>query len=182
MSAPLDALVFDTGPLRHFAEQGWLRILEFLAEGRPVLIQESVEAELKRQVHHLSYLQDVLNAAWIRVDRSDDIEFVAAFARYQAQLVEGDANRGECGVLALCRVRGFEAVIDDGVARGIAEDEGIRVVATLNLLCRAVRGGQLTVPLVEKIADDLLVGEYRLPFEPGAFRRWAAEEGLLDPY
>jgi len=47
-----DALVFDTGPLRHFAVQaGWAGVLKFLAGDRPVLIPESVEVELKRQAH-----------------------------------------------------------------------------------------------------------------------------------
>lgn len=180
MISESDALVFDTGPLRHFSTQGWLGVLKFLAGDRPVLIPESVEVELKRQAHDLPTLHQVLDASWITVDRSDDIPFVMAFARYEARLVVRGENRGECGVLALGEVRGFEVVLDDAVPRVIAEENGIRVTATLPLLCKAIRDGQLTVPMVEQLADDLISSEYFLPFGPGEFRRWALEEGHLD--
>jgi predicted nucleic acid-binding protein len=175
-----DALVFDTGPLRHFAVQGWLGVLKFLAGDRPVLIPESVEVELKRQAHDLPVVHQVLDAPWITVDRSGDLPFLMAFARYEDRLVERGENRGECGVLALGEVRGFEVVLDDAVPRVIAEEKDIRVTATLPLLCKAIRDGQLTVPMVEHLADDLISGEYFLPFPPGGFRTWALEEGHLD--
>lgn len=175
-------VVFDTGPLRHFAEQGWLQILAFLFAGREVLIPESVERELRDQAHTYPYMVQVLDADWIRVHRSDDLGVVISVSRYEERLVEGKKNHGECGVLGLCEVRGYEAVIDDRVARNLGEQNGIKVTSTLNILVAAIREGQLTLPLVERIADDLLAGEYRLPFGPGGFRRWAAENGLIDPY
>lgn len=175
-----DALVFDTGPLRHFAVQGWLRVLHFLAGDRPVVIPESVERELRRQSHELPVLNEILDADWIRVDRSDDLTFLARFSRYEERLVVGDANLGECGVLALGAVRGFEVVLDDGVARTLAEEDRLRVTSTLALLCQAIRNRKLTVPMVEKLADDLLMGDYYLPFGPGGFRTWALQEGLID--
>lgn len=89
-------------------------------------------------------------------------------------------NRGECGVLALGKVRGYEVVLDDRVARTIAEEDGLRVTSTLSLLCHAIRAKQLTVAMVEALADDLLAGDYYLPFPAGSFRRWALEEGHLD--
>lgn len=180
MTRPADALVFDTGPLRHFAAENWLGVLKFLAGDRRILIPESVERELKRQVHGLPVLHQVLEADWIHVDRSDDLEFVMAFATYEQRLAVGQENLGECGVLALGRTRGFEIVLDDRVPRTIAEEEGIRVTATLPLLCNAIREGQLTVPMVEALADDLITGEYFLPFSRGGFRRWAIEAGLIE--
>jgi predicted nucleic acid-binding protein len=179
-SPPPNALVFDTGPLRHFAVQGWLRVLDFLAEDRPVIIPESVERELRDQAHALPVLNEVLDAEWIVTDRSCDLAFVAAFARYEERLVAGGANRGECGVLALGRVRGYELVLDDAVPRTIAEEEGLLVTATVPLLCRAVRESKLTLTMVEKVADDLLAGQYHLPFGPGGFRRHALENGLVE--
>lgn len=175
-----DALVFDTGPLRHFAIQGWLRVLHFLAGDRPIVVPESVERELRRQSHEIPVLNEVLDATWIQIDRSDDIAFAASFARYEERLVVGDANLGECGVLALGAVRGFEVVLDDGVARTLAQDDGLRVTSTLALLCQAIREGQLTVPMVEKLADDLIVGDYYLPFATGGFRSWALQEGMIE--
>lgn len=74
----------------------------------------------------------------------------------------------------------FETVLDDSVPRTIAREEGIRVTATLPLLCEAIREGRLTVPMVEQLADDLIAGDYYLPFHPGGFRWWAIHEGLID--
>lgn len=175
-----DAVVFDTGPLRHFALRGWLGVLKFLTNDRAVLIPGTVEDELKRQAHGEPGLQQVLQADWITVDRSTDIEFLTAFARYETRLVVDGNNLGECGVLALGSTRGYELVLDDATPRRIAQDEGLRVTATLPLLCEAIRAKQLTVPLVEALADDLIIGTYYLPFQPGGFRRWALENGLLD--
>lgn len=175
-----DALVFDTGPLRHFAVQGWLRALDFVAGSRRVVIPESVERELREQAHGLPVLHEVLEADWIVKDRSDDVPFLASFARYEERLVVGDVNRGECGVLALGEVRGYEVVLDDAVARTVAEEHGIRVTATVPLLCEAIREDKMTVSMVEKVADDLITGEYFLPFDQGQFRKHALENGLID--
>ncbi len=177
---PPEALVLDTGPLRHFAAEGWLRLLEYLAGDRIVVIPESVEREVREQAHGVPLLGDVLTADWIVTDRSDDLPHLAAFSRYEERLVVGRANRGECGVLAPAEVRGYEAVLDDAVPRAIAEEVGIRVTASVPLLCQAVREGRLTLEMVEKLADDLLRGEYFLPFGPGGFRRHALENGLID--
>ncbi|MFC7380673.1 hypothetical protein [Sphaerisporangium rhizosphaerae] len=155
-------------------------VLKFLAGDRPVVFPESVERELKSQVHYHPALHQVLDAGWITVDRSNDMGFLAAFAGYEQRLVADGRNRGECGVLALGKTRGFEVVLDDSVPRTIAEEEHIRVTATLPLLCSAIREGQLTVRMVEALADDLISGKYFLPFGPGGFRRWAQEEGHIE--
>ncbi|MEZ5086426.1 MAG: nucleotide-binding protein [Tessaracoccus sp.] len=150
-----------------------------------MIIPESVAEELRAQRHHEPGLAQIFDAEWITIDRSDDVDFLAAFASYEQRLVQGRSNRGECGVLALGKVRGYELVIDDGHARQIASEEadgqGLRVIVTLTLLCDAIRQGQLTVPMVESLADDLLEGEYHLPFRRGGFRAWAMREGLVDP-
>lgn len=49
MTQPSDELVFDTGPLRHFAQQGRLGVLKFLTGDRAVIIPPSDEDELKKQ-------------------------------------------------------------------------------------------------------------------------------------
>lgn len=161
---------------------GWLGVLKFLTSDRGLLIPESVFIELGHQANSEPALRQVLEADWVKVDRCDDLQFVAAFAAYEERLVPKgtDTNRGECGVLALGRVKGFELVLDDGTARAIAEDEGLSVTATLPLLCGAIRAGKLTVPMVEHLADELIAGEYFLPFGPGHFRQWALEQDLID--
>lgn len=179
MSSPL---VFDTGPLRHFALRGWLGALKFLTRDGGLIIPESVLDELTAQSHHEPDLRQIIEADWITVDRSDDIAFVAAFAAYEQRLVrQGDSkNRGECGVLALGKTRGLQMVLDDAIPRAIAGEEGLDVTATLPLLCQAIRAEELTVAMVEHLADELLAGDYYFPFGPGEFRRWAQEQGLID--
>lgn len=182
MSVPENAWVFDTGPLRHFAIHGWLGVLRFLAGERPVYIPESIERELDDAANHVSATRAVLDAGWIHVDRSTDHDLVAAFAHYADRLVVGDKNRGECGVLAMGQVYKCEVVIDDAVPRMIAEEKGIRVTATVPLLCDAIRAKQLTTVMVEALADNLLESEYYLPFGSGGFRQHVLENGLLDYY
>ncbi|WP_328340390.1 nucleotide-binding protein [Micromonospora sp. NBC_00421] len=179
-AVPENALVFDTGPLRHFAKQGWLRVLHFLAEGRPVYIPESVERELNGAVEHVPAARAVLDADWIQVHRSTDLDFIEAFAHYADRLVAGGRNVGECGVLAMGQVYKCEIVLDDAVPRQMAEERGLQVTATVSLLCEAVRTNRLAMPMVEYLADHLLEGEYYLPFGVGGFRHHVLENGLLE--
>jgi predicted nucleic acid-binding protein len=142
------ALVFDTGPLSHFAEAGWLKILEVLAGDREVLVPEVVFDEIKTATHAYPFLGQVRDAGWIKVDRSDDVEFLVVYARYTSRLASGTKNLGECGVLALAEVRGHTAVVDDRVAREVGEEQGVQITGTLALMCDGIRQGLLTVPLV----------------------------------
>lgn len=178
MTAVSETYVFDTGPLRHFTLKGWLGVLKFLTAGHAV-IPESVEQEIRDQQHQHPDLRQILDAEWIVVDRSEDLEFLAAFARYEEHLVAGGRNRGECGVLALGRTHGYRIVIDDNVPRVLATREKLECTGTLGLPCEAIRKEQLTVPMVESLADDLIMGDYRLPFGPGGFKCWAEQQGLL---
>ena len=79
----------------------------------------------------------------------------------------------------MATVTGGTAVVDDGAARRAAEDYGVSFRPTLALLCQAVREELLTVRLVAALADDLLASQYRLPFGPGGFEKWAADSGNL---
>lgn len=180
MTVPDNAWVFDTGPLRHFAMHGWLGVLRFLAEERPVYIPDSVERELRNSADHVSAVRTALDADWIHVHRSTSLDFGKAFAYYAERLVVGEKNLGECGVLAMGEVYKCEVVLDDAVPRRIAEEKGIKATATVPLLCAAIRSKKLTTVMVEALADDLLEGAYHLPFGPGGFRQHVLENGLLD--
>lgn len=174
--------VFDTGPLRHFAANGWLGVLKLLAESNEaaVVIPETVEAELLDHRHSLPALVQVLDADWISVDRSTDEGVLSAFSKYEEVLVSGWTNRGECGVLALGKALGYTLIIDDETPRLMGQADDIAVRVTLELLCEGIRERLLTVATVEALADDLLAGDYYLPFEKGGFRMWALEDGGLD--
>jgi hypothetical protein len=82
VTVPNNAWVFDTGPLRHFAMQGWLGVLRFLAGAHPVYIPDSVERELYDAAEHVSAARAVLDAGWINVHRSTSRDFIEAFAHY----------------------------------------------------------------------------------------------------
>lgn len=180
MTVPENAWVFDTGPLRHFAKQGWLGVLRFLAAEHPIYIPDSVERELNNAAEHVSATRAVLDADWIQVHRSTSPEFAEAFAHYVDRLVADGKNLGECGVLAMGQIYRCEVVIDDATPRQIATEKGIRVTATVPLLCEAIRAKKLTTVMVEELADHLLEGKYYLPFGPGGFRQHVLENGLLD--
>lgn len=180
MIVPDNAWVFDTGPLRHFAMQGWLGVLGFLAGERPVYIPDSVEREINDAAEHVSAVRGALETDWIRVYRSSNPDYVAAFAHYNDRLVVNGKNLGECGVLAMGEVYKCEVVIDDAVPRQIAQEKGMRVLATVPLLCEAIREKKLTTVMVEALADTLLQSDYFLPFGPGGFRQHILENGLLD--
>jgi predicted nucleic acid-binding protein len=180
MRVPADAWVFDTGPLRHFAAQGWVGVLRHLAGSRPIVIPDVVERELRDAAVVLPAVHAVLDVPWISVHRSVDADFRDAFAAYEERLAVGRKNLGECGVLAIGEVFGAELVIDDSTPRTIAEEKGLSVTATVPILCDAIRAKQLTLPLVEDLADALLEGDYFLPFGPGGFRDHVLENGLLE--
>jgi hypothetical protein len=94
---PENAWVFDTGPLRNFAMQGWLGVLRFLAEDRPVYVPQSVERELKQAGEIFPAVRAVLEADWIQVHRTFDDDFSKAFAHYADRLIADGKNQGECG-------------------------------------------------------------------------------------
>ncbi|GHJ14104.1 nucleotide-binding protein [Micromonospora sp. AKA38] len=180
MTVPDNAWIFDTGPLRHFAEQGWLGVLRFLAGDRPIYIPDTVERELNQAADYVPATRMVLDADWISVYRSTDPDFMETLSYYADRLVADSKNLGECGVLTMGQLFKCEVVIDDAVPRGIAEERGVRVTATVPLLCAAIRAQKLTTVMVEELVDNLLESKYFLPFGPGGFRRHVLENGLLD--
>lgn len=180
MSLSPQTYVLDTGPLSHFARAQWLGVLKAVLTDSRVLIPDVVKAELRDGVAQHHHLQAVLDADWIEVVSLDSPEQLAAYAYYERRLVGIDGrNIGECGVLALTETTADAvAVLDDRSACNAAEYRGVKVRRTLALLCEAIRQELLTVSLVSALADDLMANSYRLPFGPGGFARWAADEGL----
>ena len=174
----MEPFVFDTGPLAHFARAGWLGVLKSLVGQRSALIPMQVVAELQAAAREPS-IAAVLDAEWIeRHELGTDAE-PRSFASFAERLVSGERNLGESAVLAVAATMPAQAVIDDSAAHKAAQRAGVSSIRTLALLCDAIRRGLLTTSLVSNIADDLLVTEYRLPFEPGRFIPWAIAEGLL---
>lgn len=173
-------IVFDTGPLTHFARAHWLGPLKAVVEDHPVLIPDVVVAELQEGARRDSRIQAVLDADWIEHRELRTTEEVAAYQKFEELLVYRNRNRGEAGALALASTTAGITVIDDGAGRRAAKKYGIENKPTLRLLCEAIRTGLLTVPLVSALADDLIISNYRLPFVLGGFETWARENGLME--
>lgn len=178
LAASTEVLVFDTSPLVHFARQNWLGVLKAVVGERTALIPDVVAEELAECASRDHRVEAALTADWVERRELRTAAEISAFARYASLLVRGNRNRGEAGVLALAQTAGGVAVIDDGAGRNAAKSYGVPLRPTLALLCEAIRGGLLTVELVAALADDLLASQYRLPFQPGGFSRWALEQGL----
>lgn len=151
-------LVFDTGPLMHFARHNWLGVLKAVVGKRTALIPDTVVDELRTGATRDSRIQAVLDATWLEHRELRTEEEIKAFADFSALLVWQDRNRGEAGVLALASTVGGIAVIDDGAGRRAAATHKVALRPTLSLLCEAIRLGLLTVELVSALADDLLSG------------------------
>jgi predicted nucleic acid-binding protein len=175
-----EVLVFDTGPLSHFALADWFGVLKAVVGDRIAVVPDVVATELRAGGAIDSRIPAVVEASWIEVRVLQTDDELAQFAHFASLLVKDDRNVGEAGVLALAKTLSGTAVVDDRAARKAAKDHGITLRPTLALLCEAVRFELLTVKLVSALADDLLATEYRLPFQPGGFEKWANENGLFD--
>lgn len=167
--------MFDTSPLSHFARENWLGVLKAVVGERRALVPDVVVEELRSGAARDGRIQAVLDARWLEHRELLSDEEISAYARFSAFLVKKGRNRGEAGVLALASATNGVAVVDDGVARRTALVNGINCRPTLALLCETIRQGLLTVKLVSALADDLMAGQYRLPFGPGGFETWATE-------
>ena len=173
------ALVFDTGPLSHFAKAGWLGTLKAVVGDYRVVIPDAVVAELEIGALTDPRLQTILDADWIEHHVLTSGAEAQAFTRFSSVLASGIRNRGEAAVLAAADTLPAIAVIDDAAGRKAAQSQGIHLRPTLALLCGAIRGGLLTLSLVNALADDLLATKYRLPFKPGGFETWANENNMF---
>jgi predicted nucleic acid-binding protein len=181
MTGSIGVLVFDTGPLSHFAQEGWLGILRLVVGNRTAVIPDTVIDELRAGVQGRAHLQLVLDASWIEHHVLMSEEELAEFTKFASLLVAKGRNLGESGVLAYAKANGATAVVDDGPARKIARADNVAHIGTLGLLCEALRENLLTVDLISAVADHLLEGEYRLPFGTGGFAKWAHDQGLVPP-
>lgn len=179
MTAAEDILVFDTGPLSHFAKGGWLGALKAVVGTRRAIMPLQVVDELRQGVHANPFLQSVLDADWIEHRELDGENDLRQFAKFSERLVAGGRNVGEAAVLALASTMDALAVVDDAAARKAADRHGVRLKPTLALLCDAIHADLLTIELVSALADDLIATKYRLPFRPGGFEAWAREEGIF---
>ncbi len=175
----MPTLVFDTGPLSHFARAHRLDVLRTVVADNAVVIPRPVVEELRRGAHLHRDIGAVVEADWIEHRQIQTDAEAEAFGRYAARMVSGDRNVGEAAVLALAETIRATAVVDDAVAYRLAKRRGVSCIRTLALLVDAIHLGALTLNDVSDLADSLIATEYRLPFGPGDFAKWATEKNLF---
>ena len=105
----MDVLVFDTGPLAHFARAGWLGVLKSLVGSRRALIPAQVAMELQQAAGHEHAMGAVLDAAWIEHYELHTEEELIAFAGFAAHLMSEGRNQGETAVLAVAETMPAQA-------------------------------------------------------------------------
>lgn len=174
----MEPLIFDTGPLSHFARIESLEVLKVIVGERHCIVPEAVVVELQRGVQRDSRIQAVLEAGWIEQREAQADDELAAYATFASRLVSGDRNVGDAAVLALAKTLPGQAVIDDRTAHRIGIKEGVSCTRTLALLCEGIRSKLLTLDDVSDLVDELIATNYHLPFGPGEFVKWAEKNDL----
>ncbi len=106
----LDTLVFDTGPLSHFARAGWLGVLKAVVGDRRAMIPDVVVRELEIGARTDARIQAALDATWILRQELSSPEELAAFASFASKTRGGRAQSG--------RVRSARVRSDDPAGHG----------------------------------------------------------------
>ncbi len=137
-------LVFDAGPISHFARADILGVLKSVVGSRRAVVPQAVVAELRQGAYMNYRIQAALDADWLEHRAIETSIEIVSFAKFADLLVWDGRNIGEAAVLALAETMPARAVIDDRVACEVAKQEGIVFSRTLNLLCESVRSKLLT--------------------------------------
>ena len=158
-------LICDTSPLQYLHQLDLLSLLSALAER--VIVPPSVIEELEVG-HRLGVsLPDVTMLDWVTVHQP---------ASKAALPLVTDLGPGETQVLMLAlESLDAVAVLDDALARRVAETLGLRLTGTLGLLLDAKRAG--LVEVVAPLLDRLQALRFRLALHTrAAVLRLAGEE------
>lgn len=176
----MTTLVFDNTPLSHFARAGAIPVLESITATFRRVAPAEVIRELIRGTPEHPALAAAISLPWIEVVELTEIEEIAAFARYKAELGGGaERNNGEAAALAWTSVHGGIALIDERAGTRAARRDRIEVHGTLWLITNAIRSGKLSEPEAISMIDQLGGTSMALPTDGIGFLAWAHQEGLL---
>jgi predicted nucleic acid-binding protein len=161
----LPDLICDTSPLQYFHQLDLLSVLSALAER--VIVPPSVIEELEVGRRLGVSLPNVTTLDWVTVRQPT--------SKAALPLVT-DLGPGETQVLMLAlESPDAVAVLDDALARRVAETLGLRLTGTLGLLLDAKRAGLAEV--VAPLLDRLQALRFRLALHTrAAVLRLAGEE------
>lgn len=155
--APRNATVLNTTVLSNFAHVDHVELL--LALSRVVTV-DAVQTELDEgnETHH--YLEQALDVL------EDEIPVVtpSSPAQEREEVLLETLDPGEAQALGVAEVAEGMVVTDDGDARTIADERGIRLTGSIGLLVRFVENDRITADT----ADTYL-------------KRWIDEAGFRSP-
>lgn len=150
MRHALHNVICDTSPLQYLYQLDVVDILPALTEG--VFVPPAVEYELAVGRSLGVYVPDVATLEWITIRRPVHTTPLPGIP---------DLGPGETEVLLLTQeLPESVAVLDDALARQVAQNLNLRVTGTLGLLIDAKRVG--LIPLVEPLLDQLQALRFRL--------------------
>lgn len=136
-------VICDTSPLQYLHQVDLLQILPTLA-GR-VIIPPAVKDEIEVGKAHGVDLPEIEQLEWLTVASPQTMAALPLIT---------DLGPGEAQVLMLALERPDSvAILDDGLARRVAEILEISMTGTLGLLLEAKRAG--LIPFVEPVLDQL---------------------------
>lgn len=143
-------VISDISPLQYLTQINLLHILPALA-GRIIVPQAVVEELAQGRAAGLS-LPDPSVIEWMIIRRSVGASALA---------IVTDLGPGETETLLLAlESQDALVILDDALARRIAQTQGIRVIGTLGVLLEAKRAGH--VPLIRPYLDQLDTLRFRL--------------------
>ena len=147
--------ICNTSPLQYLHQLGLLEILPRLTGG--IVIPHTVEIELAQGRQAGWDLPDPRSLPWVTIRQPRSTP---------ALPLASDLGTGESGVLALAlESSGPIVILDDGLARRVAETLRIPLTGTLGLLIDAKHRG--LIPSVAECLDELA----RLRFRTSAITR-----------
>lgn len=143
-------IICNTSPLQYLHQLELLSILPKLS-GK-VIVPPAVVGELAAGIKRGMNLPDVSVLEWVVIRRPIST---------MALSLINDLGPGETEVLMLA-IESFDPIVilDDGLARQVAELRGIRLTGTLGLLIDAKKAG--LIPAVKPVLDQLDALQFRL--------------------
>lgn len=143
-------VICNTSPFQYLHQIGLLHILPALA-GR-VIIPQAVVDELAQGRNAGVNLPDPLACEWVVIRHPVSVSALPLIT---------DLGPGETEVLMLAlESQDAVAILDDALARRVAESQGIRIIGTLGLLLNAKQAGH--VSSIREYVDQLEALRFRL--------------------
>lgn len=159
-------IVIDTGPLTHFAQAELLDTLRSLLEPYDACIYpREVFEELKNgALGEYPSNNTVLGCEWLSLHEINDPRISDATIYFKEKLGgPGERNLGEAACMAIAAADDEVVYLDDSEGCLLAEQHGLQVTTTVDLLLDAVDENRLRRQDARGVVEALLATGYRLP-------------------